>query len=83
MLFSLITCREALLQLDDFLDRELSSEEIQQVEKHLHLCHHCAEKFSFEGAFLHQLKTKVRHVETADAQVVSLLQRIKTALPKD
>ena len=82
MLFSLLTCREALLQIDDYLDRELSTEEIHQVEKHLRLCHHCAQKFSFEGAFLQQLKTKVRHVETEDAQVISLLERIKTALPQ-
>lgn len=81
MLFSLITCREALLQLDDYLDRELSDEEIQVVEKHLRLCHHCAQTFSLESEFLQQLKTKVRRVESEDAQVVSLLKRIKAKLP--
>lgn len=81
MLFSLITCREALLQLDDYLDRELSDDEIQLVEKHLRLCNHCAQKFSFENAFLQQLKTKVRRVESEDVQVLSLLERIKARLP--
>ena len=82
MLFSLLSCREALLQLDDYLDRELSAEEIQQVEKHLRLCQHCADKFTFEDNYLSSLKEKVRHVETEDTQVLSLLERIKRALPE-
>lgn len=83
MLFSILNCKETLAHLDDYLDRELLPQEAKQVERHLRLCHHCAQTFAFEGDFLHQLKAKVQRVETEDSQVTALLNRIRAALPDE
>ncbi len=82
MLLSMLNCKETLARLNDYLDRELSAQEIKQVERHLRICHHCSQIYATETTFLTELKTKVRRVETEDAQVLSLLNRIKAELPE-
>ena len=42
MFLSMLNCKETLAHLDDYLDRELSPQEIKQVEWHLRICHHCS-----------------------------------------
>ena len=71
------------MHLDDYLDRELSPREIQLVERHLRICHHCTQVFAFEGTFLRDLKDKVQRVETDATQIISMLERIKAALPDE
>lgn len=82
MFLSMLNCKETLAHLDDYLDRELSPQEIKQVEWHLRICHHCSQKFAFEANFLSELTAKVQHIETDNEQIVSLLDRIKAALPE-
>jgi predicted anti-sigma-YlaC factor YlaD len=83
MFLSMLTCKETLARLEDYLDRELASGEVKQVERHLRICHHCSQIYATEAAFLVELKSKVQRVETEDAQVISLLNRIKAALPEE
>ena len=83
MFLSMLGCKETLARLDDYLDRELSPYEIKQVERHLRICHHCSQRFAFEDKFLSELKDKVQRVETDADQVISLLNRIKAALPEE
>lgn len=80
-MFSILTCKEALARLDDYVDRELSPRETQLVERHLKICRHCTEIFAFETDFIDEVKQKVQHIETDDAGVNALLKRIKAALP--
>ena len=80
MFLTLLTCKETLAQLDDYLDRELTPRETQLVNRHLKICRHCAKKFAFEAALLREIKDKVQKIETEDSQVVALLDRIKVAL---
>ena len=82
MFLSLLTCKETLSRLDDYLDRELSPRETQLVEMHLKICRHCTQKFTFEAALLREIKDKVQRIATDDAQVAALLGRIKAALPE-
>ncbi len=56
------TCEEALRRLEDFLDRELSAEEMQRVQAHLDTCAACTSQFQFEEQLLDGLREKVRRI---------------------
>lgn len=49
-------CRECFERLQDFLDRELSSEELLLVEAHLQECGCCAAEYEFEQSVLRHIK---------------------------
>ncbi len=83
MFLSLLTCKETLARLDDFLDRELSAREVTLVQRHLKICGHCSKIYAFEADFLRELKQKVQHVETSDENLTGLMDRIRAALPAD
>lgn len=83
MFLSLLTCKETLARLDDFLDRELSPREVTLVERHLKICRHCSKIYDFEADFLRELKQKVQQVETSDENLSGLMNRIRAALPAD
>lgn len=70
------TCLETVRRLDDYLDRELSSDEQREVEHHLETCDRCLGRFRFEAGVLEELKTKLRRVKAPD----SLASRVRKAL---
>lgn len=45
-------CREVIKHMAQYLDRELSSEEQQEVQKHLGECGSCANAFRWENSML-------------------------------
>jgi anti-sigma factor (TIGR02949 family) len=63
------TCEEAFRRIDDFLDRELSSEETTLVQEHLEVCAACAREFRYEESVLRNVRTKLRQIDVpADLQ---------------
>jgi anti-sigma factor (TIGR02949 family) len=54
------TCREAFARLEDYVDRELASEELQRVDEHLKVCEMCADEFHFEGSVLSAIREKLQ-----------------------
>ena len=70
------TCEDAFKKLDDFLDRELSPEEIELVQKHLSKCAQCAEAYEFEGSMLACVRRKIERLDLPS----ELLDRISKAL---
>lgn len=44
----MLDCTEVMRRLDEYIDRELSDEELVEVQSHLDRCGHCAERFHFE-----------------------------------
>ena len=58
-----LSCDEAIARLDDYLDRELSAEEMALVRAHIDTCAHCAEAFVFEQNVLEDLKGKLRRID--------------------
>ncbi|CAN1538511.1 anti_SigH_actin, anti-sigma factor, TIGR02949 family [Fimbriimonadaceae bacterium] len=48
----LLTCAEVFERLQDYLDRELSAEEIAAVDAHLENCKNCAGDYRFEANVL-------------------------------
>ncbi len=69
-------CAEAFKRLDDFLDRELTPEEMQAVKEHLEICQVCATEFKFEDRVLHQVRSKLSHIDLPP----ELLKRVAKAL---
>jgi anti-sigma factor (TIGR02949 family) len=43
-----MTCKEAIEQLNEFLDNELGDANYSKIRKHIDMCHKCCEKFEFE-----------------------------------
>lgn len=76
MLFGLLSCKETLARLDDYLDRELSARELQQVATHLKICAKCARHYRFERGFIEDLRQKTAHVQAPP----DLMNRVRVAL---
>lgn len=73
------TCEEAFRRLDDYLDRELSSEETVLVREHLEICAGCAREFNFEASVLTGVRDKLRQIDVPE----SLQMRILSVLEKE
>ena len=70
------TCEEAFRRLDDYLDRELSTEEMALVKEHLEICAGCAREFNFEESLLNGVRSKLRQIElppTLQARILGVL----------
>ena len=70
------TCEEAFRRLDDYLDRELSSDETVLVREHLEICAGCAREFNFEASVLKGVREKLGQIEVPE----SLQSRILSVL---
>jgi len=57
-----MTCEQAFSRIDDFLDRALSPEEMQQVQAHLDICAACTREFRFEASVIDGVRDKLRRV---------------------
>jgi anti-sigma factor (TIGR02949 family) len=71
-----MTCEAAFRRLDDFLDRELSTEEMRLVEEHLHLCEVCTREFIFEASVLAGVKRKLRAIDMPPDLIARISARI-------
>jgi anti-sigma factor (TIGR02949 family) len=71
-----MTCEAAFRRLDDYLDRELSPEEMRRVEEHLRICEVCTSEFVFEAIVLTGVRRKLQSIEAP----ADLLARIAARL---
>lgn len=69
-------CQEAFRRLDDYVDRELTAEEMQLVREHLQACAVCAREFAFERSVIEQVREKLRRLDVP----VELMKRIARQL---
>ena len=67
------TCEEAFRRLDDYLDRELTSEETVMVWEHLEICAGCAREFNFEASVLRGVRDKLRQIDVPASLQVRIL----------
>jgi mycothiol system anti-sigma-R factor len=65
-------CDDCLERLYEFLDQELSEQDVKTVRRHLDACSGCADHFFFEERFLE----RVRHSCESDRAPESLRQSI-------
>lgn len=73
-----MTCREAFARLADYLDRELTEQELQQVREHVAVCAVCASEFKFEAEVLAALRERICRIAVPS----DLATRIKAAIAR-
>ena len=73
-----LTCEEIFRRLDDYLDRELSADEMRLVKEHLDTCAQCAREHAFDRRMLDDVREKVQRIEAPD----DLRRRIAAALER-
>ncbi len=59
-----MTCKEAIEQLNEFLDKELDDAVYSKIKQHIDMCHTCCEKFEFEQSLMKVIKEKTQHHKT-------------------
>jgi anti-sigma factor (TIGR02949 family) len=74
---SSLSCLEVFNRLDDYLDRNLSSEEVSLVARHLEECQVCASEYRFEAAVLEGLKQRLRRIDVPAHLVSSIMLRLQ------
>jgi len=65
-------------RLDDYLDRELTTGEIEGIQRHLEFCVMCADEFRIEADILEELRAKMPRLRMPRAAA----RRLKAALEK-
>ncbi|HWP36720.1 MAG TPA: zf-HC2 domain-containing protein [Gemmatimonadales bacterium] len=73
-----LSCEEAFRRLDDYLDRELSADEMRLVREHLEVCVVCATEFGFERGVIERVRDKLSRIDVSP----DLKRRIALALDK-
>jgi anti-sigma factor (TIGR02949 family) len=76
---SMFDCAETFRRLGDYLDRELSPDEIAMVKRHLELCKVCASEFRFEEQLLSELKRKAQTSSMPDDVRASVMKALDQA----
>ena len=69
-------CQSIFAALSDYLDRELSTQELTEVQGHLERCPVCAEEFRFEESILRHVRGKLNE----ECCPEELRARIKVAI---
>lgn len=72
-------CEEAFRRLDDFVDRELTAEEMRLVQEHLHTCALCAGEFAFERSVIDQVREKLRRLDVPEALMERIARQLAAA----
>jgi anti-sigma factor (TIGR02949 family) len=78
-----LTCEETFRRLDDFLDRELTADEMRLVREHLELCGACSSEYQFEASVLQSVRDKLRRVAAPPALIQRISQQLKNAIESD
>ncbi|MEP7177181.1 MAG: zf-HC2 domain-containing protein [Gemmatimonadales bacterium] len=70
------TCDEALRRLEDFLDGELSAEQVGRMQAHLDSCVPCTSQFTFEASVVRGIRERLQRTDLPP----DLLARIRRML---
>ncbi len=57
-----VTCEELVRELPDFLDRELTTIRLAELQQHLDECARCLRKHRVESALLDQIRGRLANV---------------------
>ncbi|KHE90280.1 MAG: zf-HC2 domain-containing protein [Candidatus Scalindua rubra] len=55
-----MTCKDAIEQLGEFLDKELDAVNYSKIKQHIDMCHKCCEKFEFEQSIKNVIREKTK-----------------------
>lgn len=70
------TCEEVFSRLDDYLDRELTAEEMRLVREHMETCAACASEHRFEAGILEGVRGKLRRLAVPEDLMARISARI-------
>jgi anti-sigma factor (TIGR02949 family) len=73
------SCEQVFARLDDFVDRELSAEEMRLVQEHLDTCAQCAGEHRFETAVIQGVKSKLGRIDVAPTLLARIAARLHDA----
>jgi anti-sigma factor (TIGR02949 family) len=73
------TCEDVFRRLDDYLDRELTPDEMGRVKEHLDTCAVCAAEHAFEASVLDQVRSKLRRIDAPADLLAKVARRIEEA----
>ncbi len=57
------SCAQVFARLDDWVDRELAADDLEQVRKHLEICTMCASEFRLEGQLLRTIRGRLQRIQ--------------------
>jgi len=69
-------CEETFKRMQDYLDRELSPDEVRMVREHLEGCGICAEEYIFESSILRRVRRCLADLEVPG----DLFERVQSSL---
>jgi Predicted transmembrane transcriptional regulator (anti-sigma factor) len=55
-------CAAILQRLDDYIDRELSPDDMRMVERHVEDCLRCAGRLRFEISLMQEVRSRLRRI---------------------
>ncbi len=73
-----MSCEDVIRSVWDYLDDEIDVDRKAEIQRHLGLCDHCRDQYTFEGAFLRS----VGRMLDDDRDTQALRARIELALMK-
>jgi anti-sigma factor (TIGR02949 family) len=74
------SCAQVFSRLDDWADRELSADDLEQIQRHLEICAVCASEFRIEGNLLRTIREKVRRIRLPDGLEARVWRRVTGAM---
>jgi anti-sigma factor (TIGR02949 family) len=77
------TCEEVFGRLDDYLDRELSPDEMRMIREHLETCAACASEHRFELGVLDGVREKLRRIAVPQDLMARIATRIRSDSPEE
>ncbi len=72
-------CEETFRRLDDYVDRELSPDELHLVQQHLEVCAYCMLEFEFEASLVREVRQKLRAIPTPAGLLDRVLGAVRDA----
>lgn len=73
------TCEEMFRNVDRYLDRTLSTDELRRVEAHLEECATCASEYRFERSLLDDVRAKLRRIDLPSDLMSRISARLESA----
>ena len=78
-----VTCEHAFRHLDDYLDHELTPQEMQEIKAHLEICTMCAKEFQFQAQVITELRERVQRLAlspTLHGKVTTALRKVQAEM---
>lgn len=76
---SRFTCEQVFARLDDYVDRELSSEEMRLIQEHLDTCAACAGEHRFESTVISEVRQRLQRIDIPPGLIARISEQLGRA----